>query len=78
MGAAMMSGTLALPLQFWSPDGARGLSVEGKLTHFATVTPKRRTREDGRSVIAILVASALFLAWLTYVGWIVLKARSLM
>jgi hypothetical protein len=52
--------------------------VEGKLTHFATVTPKRRTRVDGKSVIAILVAGVLFLGWLAYVGWLVLKARSLM
>jgi hypothetical protein len=48
------------------------------VTQFATVTSKRRTRLNGRSVIAILVAGALILAWLAYVGWLILKARSLM
>ena len=48
------------------------------MTQFATVRYKRHTRLRGKSIMAILVAGVLTLAWLAYVGWIVLKARSLM
>jgi len=65
-------------LQLRLPNGALVLSVEGKVTQFATTTSKRRTRIDGKSVIAILVAGVLVLGWLAYVGWLLLKARSLM
>jgi hypothetical protein len=51
--------------------------VEGKVIQFATVRSKQRTKVDGKSVIAILVVGVLILAWLAYVGWLVLKARSL-
>jgi hypothetical protein len=52
--------------------------VEAKVPQFATLTSKRRNRVGVKSVIAILVAGVLVLGWLAYVGWLVLKARSLM
>jgi hypothetical protein len=47
------------------------------MPQFATLTSKRRTRVGVKSVIAIGVAGVLLLGWIVYVGWLVLKARSL-
>jgi hypothetical protein len=69
--------TIGTSVAVLAPRPARTLSVEGKVPQFATAASKRRTRVGVKSVIAIVVAGVLILGWLAYVGWLVLKARSL-